>query len=155
MEELASQFNLMASQLQESYSYLEQKVANRTSELATLNAIAVQVSQSLDLEEILNNALDKVLEAVGMDTGQAFRLDEETQTLISIIHRGLSEDLVLFTNRMPLGSSLAGKAAQEGRPITRRLADYPHGELRDLVERPEKNRGGHKSGHPHPALHHF
>jgi nitrate/nitrite-specific signal transduction histidine kinase len=133
LEELARQFNRMASQLQESYAYLEQKVAARTKELATLNAIAAQASHSLDLEEILSGALDQVLEALKMDTGQAFCLEEETQTLIAIAHRGLSPEFVERTARLPLepslgsslGSSLAGEAAEKGHPIVRRLADSP------------------------------
>ena len=134
LEELAKQFNLMASQLQESYAHLEQKVADRTKELATLNAIAAQVSHSLDLEEVLNNALDEVLEAVKMDAGQAFQLEEDTQTLIPIAHRGLSETFVKQTTRLPLDSSLAEEAAKREKPIVRQLTDYPRGELRKLIE---------------------
>jgi signal transduction histidine kinase len=135
LEELAGQFNLMAAQLQESYTQLERKVADRTKELATLNAIAAQVSHSLDLEEVLNNALDEVLEAVHMDAGQAFQLEEETQTLIPIAHRGLSEPFTKNTARLPLGSSLAGEAAEREEPIVGHLADYPEGDLRSLLER--------------------
>jgi hypothetical protein len=62
-KEPAEHFNLMAAGLQESYAHLEQKVADRTKELVTLNATTAQASQSLDLEEILKNALDEVLEA--------------------------------------------------------------------------------------------
>ena len=67
LEELGHQFNRMAAQLQESYSHLEQKVADRTKELAALNAIAAEVSRSLDLDEILNNALDEVLDVMDVD----------------------------------------------------------------------------------------
>jgi nitrate/nitrite-specific signal transduction histidine kinase len=134
LEELAGQFNLMASQLQESYAHLEQKVADRTQELATLNAIAAQVSHSLDLEEILNNALDKVLEAVNMDAGQAFQLEDDTQTLITIAHRGLSDSFIKNTARLPLASSLAGEAAEREEPVVGQLADYAEGELRRLLE---------------------
>jgi nitrate/nitrite-specific signal transduction histidine kinase len=129
LEELATQFNRMASQLQESYTYLEQKVADRTRELATLNAIAAQASHSLDLKEILSSALDQILEAVNMDTGQAFRLEKETKTLITIAHRGLSQEFVERTARLPLSSSLAGEAAEKGRPIVRKLADSPGSEM--------------------------
>ena len=134
LEELARQFNLMASQLQESYAHLERKVADRTKELATLNAIAAQVSHSLDLEEILNNALDEVLEAVNMDAGQAFQLEEETRTLIPIAHRGLSEPFIRSTTRLPLSSGLAGEAAKREVPVVGYLADYPEGELRNLLD---------------------
>jgi signal transduction histidine kinase len=135
LEEMAEQFNLMAAQLQESYAHLEQKVADRTKELGTLNAIVAEVSHSLNLEVILNNALDEVLEVTGMETGQAFRLEEESQTLVSMAHRGLSEEFVCRTTRLPLEDSVAGQAAQEGYPIIKNVADCPEGELRGLVEK--------------------
>ncbi len=134
MEELAKQFNRMASQLEASYAYLEQKVADRTKELATLNAISAQASHSLDLKEILNGALDQILEAVDMDSGQAFGLEEETQTLISIAHRGLSPGFVERTASLALQSSLAGEAADEAHPIVRRLADAAESDVHYLAQ---------------------
>ena len=132
LEELARQFNLMASQLQESYAHLEQKVADRTRELATLNAIAAEVSHSLDLQEILDNALDEVLGAMEMDSGQAFRLEDET--LISMARRGLPEETAECRNQLPLRSTLAGQAARQGQPVVWHLGDRLGGELSDLAE---------------------
>ena len=134
LEELGKQFNLMASRLQESYAHLEQKVTDRTKELATLNAIAAQASQSLDLEEILKNALAEVLAAMDMDSGQAFRLDADTHTLISIAHQGYSEEFVDSTARLPLSASIVGAAAEQGRPLVRQLPNYPQDAVRDLLE---------------------
>ncbi len=134
LEEMARQFNLMAAQLQESYAHLEQKVADRTKELATLNTIAAEISQSLNLQEILNHALDEVLEAMGMEKGQAFRLEEETQTLVLMAHRALPEDLIRFTTQQSLESGAAGQAAREGQPIVSEVADYPTGPLKELLE---------------------
>jgi two-component system nitrate/nitrite sensor histidine kinase NarX len=128
LEELAEQFNLMAAQLQESYADLERKVADRTKELATLNAIAAEVSHSLDLSEVMNSALDELLEVLEMGTGQAFLLEDETGMLISITHRGLSEEFASYSARLPLDASLAVQAAQEYRPLIRAVADYPEGE---------------------------
>jgi signal transduction histidine kinase len=114
---------------------LERKVASRTQELATLNTLAAVVSRSLDLEEILNDALDEALKIMGMTKGQAFLLEEETQDLVLIAQRGLSAELVYYTARLALGTSTSGLAAREGRPVARQVADYPHSELRDLVEK--------------------
>jgi nitrate/nitrite-specific signal transduction histidine kinase len=135
VEELAAQFNLMAAQLQASYADLEQKVADRTKELATLNAIAAVVSQSLDLREILNHALDEVLTVMEMESGQAFRLEEETQTLESIAQRGLSAGFAKDTNRLPLGAGLAAQASELGKPVVQQVDNYPPGHSRDLAKR--------------------
>ena len=135
LEELAEQFNLMAAQLQASYTHLEQKVADRTKELATLNAIAAVVSRSFDLAEILNDALDEALDLMGMSKGQAFRLDEETQTLILVAHRGLSDEILSYTARQSSKVGAAGQAARERRPVVRTLAQYDESELKDLLQR--------------------
>jgi signal transduction histidine kinase/HAMP domain-containing protein len=134
VEELAKQFNLMAAQLQESYENLERKVASRTQELATLNRLAAVVSQSLNLEQILNDALDEALEIMGATKGQAFLLEEETRDLVLIAQRNLPDELVRFTARLPLGTSTSGLAAREGRPVARCVADYAPGRLKDLVQ---------------------
>ena len=63
--------------LQAAYQTLERRVEERTQELATLNAIAAMVSRSLDLKEIMSDALDKMLEITVMDCGGAYRLEEE------------------------------------------------------------------------------
>ncbi len=133
LEELATQFNLMTVQLQESYASLQQQVADRTKELATLNAIAAEASGSLDLGEIMHGALGEVLDAMSIEKGQAFRLEEETQTLVLMAHRGLSEELVRFTARQPLEGATAGLAAREGKPVIRQVAEYKPGRLKDLV----------------------
>jgi signal transduction histidine kinase len=135
VEELAEQFNVMAAQLQESYEFLEQKVDSRTRELATLNTLAAVVSRSLNLDEILNDALDEALKIMGMTKGQAFLLDEDTEKLVLVAHRGLSEEVVNYTALLPLRTSTSGLAAREGRPVARTVADYPGGDLKGLVER--------------------
>jgi PAS domain S-box-containing protein len=58
--------------LQEAYRTLEQRVEERTKELAVLNTIAAVVSGSLDLKEIMSAALDRTLEAMGMEFGTAY-----------------------------------------------------------------------------------
>ncbi len=135
LEELAKQFNLMAARLQGSYSQLERKVADRTKELAALNKLAAVVSRSLNLEEIMNDALDEALETMDMGKGQAFILDEETRELVLIAHRGLAEETVRYTSRLPLEASTSGLAAKDGRPVFRRVADYPRSGLKSLVQR--------------------
>ena len=133
LEELGEQFNRMAARLQESYADLEKKVADRTKELATLNAIAAQASRSLDLQEILSKALAKVLEALNMDSGQAFRLDPDKQVLVSIAHQGYSDRFISATARLPLNASVVGTAAEQGKPLVRPLAHYPRDDYRDLL----------------------
>jgi PAS domain S-box-containing protein len=61
--------------LEEAYKTLEQRVEERTKQLAVLNSIAAVVSGSLDLKEILSAALAKTSEAMDMEFGTAYSLE--------------------------------------------------------------------------------
>jgi nitrate/nitrite-specific signal transduction histidine kinase len=134
LEELAEQFNRMSTELQKSYATLEQRVADRTRELATLNSIASVVSRSLDLDEILHDALDKTLETMGMEVGVAYRLEEDRQNLTLIASRGLSQPFVRHVARLPLWTSAAGLATEARRPVVLHVSDYPESELKALMK---------------------
>lgn len=135
LEELAGQFNLMSAELQESYTNLERRVADRTRELAVLNSIAAVVSSSLDLDEILNDALDKTLEALGVEIGGAFRLAEDNQTLMLVTYRGVSADFARTVAQLPLMGGVAEPAAAEGRPSLRQVSELSERELRPVLEK--------------------
>ena len=106
--------------LQAAYQTLERRVAERTHELATLNAIAAKVSRSLDLREIMSDALDKMLEITATECGCAYRLEDAARDaadgpyLTTLAYRGLSDEL----------HPVAGGAAPAG----------------------QRDRGGHRAG---------
>ncbi len=132
LETLAEQFNAMAAQLQASYAHLEQRVADRTRELSTLNALSAVVSRSLELEDVMRTALEKTLEAMGMESGAAFRLDDEG-TLRLMAHEGLSVPFIREVRTMPLQQSIAAQAVVEAGPVVRSVDAYPEGALKALL----------------------
>jgi signal transduction histidine kinase len=134
MEDLANQFNAMASQLEESYETLEMRVEQRTQELTALNSIAAVVSRSLDLKQISMDALTKTIEVMGMEGGAVFRLDQETGTLVLLAHKGIGEELAAFSRRLPLEHSIIQEVSAWHRPISRRISDYPPGPLQTALE---------------------
>lgn len=89
IETLAEQFNMMSARLQESYSSLENKVAERTRELAIMNSIISVSSRSLNIQEILEDALGKTVEHMNFNSGAAFVLDAGTSTMSLVSNRGL------------------------------------------------------------------
>jgi signal transduction histidine kinase/HAMP domain-containing protein len=114
LEELGNQFNLMSEQLQESYSDLERKVSGRTKELATLNEIAEVVSSSLDLDEILQNAMDKTLKAMELEEGGIYLLDEKAGDLVLALYRGMRPEVTDIVRRVSIGDGYSGRVAATG-----------------------------------------
>jgi signal transduction histidine kinase len=97
---------------QEQEKRLRQKAVE---ELETVNAIAVTVSQSLDLDEILEKALDKVLEVMGLEAkGGIFLLDAGEQKLYLRVHHGLSPEFVRQEAEIAAGECLCGVVAESG-----------------------------------------
>jgi nitrate/nitrite-specific signal transduction histidine kinase len=126
IEELADQFNAMAAQLQASYAQLERRVSDQTKELAALNAIASVVSQSLDLDEILDDALSKTLEVMGGEAGGIYMLDSQAGALSLAVYRGLLPDTVDAIDGLQIGEGFSGRAAQSMEPLVARdLSDDP------------------------------
>jgi signal transduction histidine kinase len=121
--------------LQAAYQDLERRVAERTHELVTLNSIAALVNRSLDLQDILNDALRKIMEVLDLEGGGAYCLADNGQTLLLLAQRGLSNALARRTSRLPLQVALAGKPVNQDQPIVWQVADYPEPELRQLLER--------------------
>jgi nitrate/nitrite-specific signal transduction histidine kinase len=107
IEILADQFNLMSAKLDDSYSSLENKVADRTRELAILNSIISVASHSLNIQEILEEALKKTVEQMGFDSGAAFRLESDPASFHLVTHRGLEGAFALeLANTDPIASQV-------------------------------------------------
>jgi signal transduction histidine kinase/HAMP domain-containing protein len=117
VEELAEQFNRMSEHLQESYANLERRVVDRTKEFAALNAIAAVVSRSLDLQEILDDALDKTLEVMQIEAGGIYLLDEEADVLTIATQRGFRAHLVPEIDGLKVGEGFSGRVVQSGQPL--------------------------------------
>ncbi|MCB0213669.1 MAG: GAF domain-containing protein [Anaerolineae bacterium] len=134
LQELATQFNRMSAQLQRSYNYLEQRIAGRTQALSTINAISAVVSRSMDLDETLQDALDKTLEITSTTVGGVFLLNEGEDQLHLTAQRGMSDAMVAVVSEFPLETDItAQRAIRKGRPVIRELADYPEGTWHDLL----------------------
>jgi|WetSurMetagenome_2_1015567.scaffolds.fasta_scaffold02184_13 nitrate/nitrite-specific signal transduction histidine kinase len=88
IETLADQFNFMSAELDESYASLEKKVADRTHELAILNSIISVASHSLNIEDILGDALNKTVEQMDFEAGSAFIFKSDPAATLLMAHQG-------------------------------------------------------------------
>ena len=131
---LSTAFNRMTdglrdrAALQSSLEEKTQELQRRTKELqgqamklATLNTLADTVSRSLNLDEILHSALDKVLELLSLRAGWiVLRSGEEDSGLGTDVRlaasRGLPQDLALAQCQCAWQQSLCAEVMQNGRP---------------------------------------
>lgn len=138
IEELAQQFNRMADQLQGSYSRLEQKVAERTSDLAqsiselkALEEIGRAVASSLDPAAVLAAIVTRAVEFSRADAGEIFRYDAGRDAFELAEAHGLDPSFLsdVRAARITLDKSVLGLSAKQGKAISlpdlSRAADDP------------------------------
>jgi PAS domain S-box-containing protein len=88
--------------------------ANR--ELSALYAVSTALAESIELDELLYNSLEKVLEVMGMDAGIVRLIDEAAEDLVVRTHVGVSDAYLSRYRRMPLEGSISGKVVKTGVP---------------------------------------
>jgi signal transduction histidine kinase len=98
----------------------ERELRQRNKELAVLNAVAATASQSLDLDRILNGALDAVLRLniLGDDAkGMLFLLNDQASALALAAHRGVPENHPCLAKPPQVGECLCGLAVKHDEVI--------------------------------------
>jgi len=133
VSELGRNFETMRRRLASWGEELEAAVQKRPRQLSVLYAIDRAAAQSLDLEEILNDSLDKILETLEVEAGGVYLLEPDGETLTLRVHRGLPDEFVTNVRRIKLGEGISGRAAAEKKPITLDVAEYPTARLAPYI----------------------
>jgi signal transduction histidine kinase len=143
IETLADQFNHMAEQLQESYTRLEQKVEERTRDLAqsvrelkALEEIGRALASSLDVKAVLATIVTRAVELAQADGGAIYSYDPSHRAFRLAEAHGLDAELVasIAVTRIDEAVSVLGEAARTREPrLIPNLADIPNYPLRDLT----------------------
>jgi signal transduction histidine kinase len=141
--DLAAHFNRMADRLQNSYSRLEQKVAERTRELAqsvselkALEEIGRAVASSLDLNSVLATIVTRAVQLTHTDAGAIYRYDPARCTFELAEAHALEKSMQDAIRGVPITfeESVLGKAARDGHPIgIPDLANAPNYPLREIT----------------------
>jgi PAS domain S-box-containing protein len=96
---------------------IEEALVRRNQQLSILNAVANTVNQSLNLEDILNRALDEVLRLTGIDAGAIFLQEERLGNLELLAHRGLSEEAAYLASRLGMLDGACGGVLELGQLV--------------------------------------
>lgn len=95
---------------------MEQELLQHTHELAALNEINKAITSSLDLDQILSQAMHGIREILHVEAGSLLLLDEDDGSLeFKKILSGSQERIVGF--KLKPGEGIAGHVVQKGEPL--------------------------------------
>jgi signal transduction histidine kinase len=92
------------------------ELVRRNENLALLNQLAVTLASSTEINEILDEALKKVMEYLRLDVGEVYLRQEESKTLRKIIHRGSSAQALWTQDQYAIGQGYVGTTARYNEP---------------------------------------
>jgi len=113
---LGERFNEMAQKLQGSYADLEQKLLDRTRELAALDSVALTLSHAGNLKDVLNKSLLKILDSLSdiEPKGGIFLCDPDGEVMRLTAQKGLEPEFAQREETIKMGECLCGMVAQTG-----------------------------------------
>ena len=86
----------------------------RSRQLSVLNTIGAAVSQSLNLEMVLNEAIEKMIERLNFDAAWIYILDPSGEELSLKAQRGLGEDIARSIAKRNLSAGVTAKIFETG-----------------------------------------
>lgn len=103
--------------------------------LETLFEIDRVVSQSLDLDELLKEAIAKTIQVTSSDAGWIYLLGEDRETLNLKTYNGISDELAKKAAELKVGQGVSGIAVMTGKPVTMDIENYPEQKLLLLLKK--------------------
>jgi len=103
---------------------LGEEIQRLNREFSILHEISQSVNQSIDLDEVLNKSLDRMMEMTDVRSAGIYLLDEKNNDLVFVAHRGFSKVFLKGMKRFKLGTGVTGKAVLSGEPMF--IEDYPN-----------------------------
>jgi len=97
--------------------FAQYQIEQRNIRLDILNAISKTVSSSLDLDTMLNGAINKILEFLEFDSVRIYLLDDKKEVLNLKAYKGSSDQLMTkpFMKCRKLGDGLLGQTLLDGK----------------------------------------
>jgi diguanylate cyclase (GGDEF)-like protein/PAS domain S-box-containing protein len=95
----------------------EAQIREYADQLEALFNIGLAASRTLDIKELMENVLDKVLNVTGFDAGGIFLFDQQNKTVNLRAYRRVSEVLIKRVERMKFNEGFTGLVARSGKPI--------------------------------------
>jgi PAS domain S-box-containing protein len=104
---------------------MEDEILQKTEVLQALYDLSKLINQSLDLNEVLSIALDKVMALTGFEMGGIYLLQESGEVFEFKYHKGFGPRFVENVRFLKYGDGICGKAVKLKRPIGFSIDEYP------------------------------
>ncbi len=96
----------------------EEALQQRNREINALNTVTRSLSQCRTLDEVLETALNSVLEATGLPAGGLHLIDQDAGDLVLAFHKGVGAEFIEAVRRVPLSAGILGKVTEMGSVVT-------------------------------------
>ncbi len=97
-------------------------LTRRNENLALLNELSSTLATSSDIDEILEKALNQIMDYLQLEVGEFFLMQEDRRSLKRAMHHGTIADTIWQSDYFKLGEGYVGVTAKDGLP---RLLDLP------------------------------
>jgi PAS domain S-box-containing protein len=94
-----------------------QAIENEERRLSAINAVLGVVTESLELQDILGLAMDKVSDVAGVEICLLFLLQEEAGELTLEAYHGIPDESAPAIETIKVGEGFNGRVAQTGEPL--------------------------------------
>ena len=94
-----------------------QVIKENEKKLAALNQTAAILSQSLELGDVLDKAIDNVISVMQTEIALISLIEEGGMELVLAAHRGVSEGFVAATSRVKLSEAFDGRVSEDGKLV--------------------------------------
>ncbi|MGZ3613626.1 MAG: GAF domain-containing protein [Thermodesulfobacteriota bacterium] len=103
---------------------MEEGLVQRTKELEALYDLSVLINQTLDLDRVLLDALDRASNLTGFEMGGIYLFKESNQTLELKYSKGHSDAFIENVKVLNPGEGISGKAFKLKQPILPSIEEY-------------------------------
>jgi len=95
----------------------DEELSKRNEDLALLNDVAAALTSSLDIDEILDKTLTRVMSYLGVEAGEIFLREENEQEFHLALHRGDSAEAFYTRKHFHIGEGSIGRVAESFTPL--------------------------------------
>lgn len=105
------------SRLYDELKERDSSLSRRNEDLALLNDVAAALANSLELNDIIEKTLERVMSYLKFEAGEIFLMEDGGASLKLALHRGEAAQAFWTKDQFALGEGFVGTTAEVGKPL--------------------------------------